>query len=92
MPAVLIDPATVKDEVGQTLQAFIDQETAKQQSLYDQRDALKAQVRALNDQINTLNAQIASGESDDLKKARAKKRAFEMIESGEGGPVLRVFL
>lgn len=89
LPAQSIDASTVKTEVNSTLQAFVDQEESKQADLYRQRDALKQQILSLNQQLNALNKQIAAGESDELRKTRAKLQAIEMIESGRGGPGLR---
>lgn len=88
-PPMPIDAVVLATDLTSELQAFIDQEQSKQAALYTQRDALKAQILSLNLQLNDLNATIATGESDALKKARAKKRALEMIESGQGGPMLR---
>lgn len=75
----------------EAFQAVIDTAVAKNQSLYDQRDALKAQILALNLQLNDLNAQIAASETDDVKKARASVRALDMIAKGTGGPLMRQF-
>lgn len=77
--------STITDSVS-SLQTVVDDFTSKNQSLYSQRDALKAQVLALNLQLNDVNAEIALLETSDVKKAKASIRALEMINSGAGGP------
>src|SRR4051794_25401685 len=74
-----------------SFQSVIDDAVAANQALYDERDALKAQILALNLQLNDLNAQLAASESDDVKKARAAVRMLDMIEKGTGGPMMRQF-
>ena len=67
-----------------SFQAIIDEHEVANQELYDQRDALKAQILDLKKQLNDVNAQIAQGEPDDVKKARQSAKALEMIEKGAG--------